>query len=32
MIWTRNIDDSFRVLSELRMAIATELNKESVNE
>ena len=32
MIWTRNINDSFRVLSELRMAIATELNKESVNE
>lgn len=32
MIWTRNIDDSFRVLSELRTAIAEELNKESVNE
>ena len=32
MIWTRNIDDSFRVLSELRMSIAKELNKERVNE
>ena len=32
MIWTKNIEDSFRVLSELRMNIATELNKESVNE
>ena len=29
MIWTRNIDDSFRVLSELRMDIAKKLNKES---
>lgn len=32
MIWTRNIEDSFRVLSELRMSIAKELNKERVNE
>ena len=30
MIWTRNIDDSFRVLSELRLEIAEKLKKEGV--
>lgn len=30
MIWTRNIEDSFRVLSELRLEIAEKLKKEGV--
>lgn len=30
MIWTRNIEDSFRVLSELRLEIAEKLKKEGI--
>ena len=30
MIWTRNIEDSFRVLSELRLEIAKKLKKEGI--
>lgn len=30
MIWTRNIEDSFRVLSELRLKIAEKLKKEGI--
>lgn len=30
MIWTRNIEDSFRVLSELRLVIAEKLKKEGL--
>lgn len=30
MIWTRSIEDSFRVLSELRLEIAEKLKKEGI--